>query len=307
MRIRLMTDADRSEVADLIYCSLNTWYQSHGMAQILQGGPSVAEVFYDVYKALDPGHAIVAENVATGRLMGSCFYHPRETHVSLGIMNVHPNYFGQGAGRALLSEIIAYTEQHDYKALRLVQSALNLDSFSLYNKAGFVPRYAYQDMVTSVPREGLKFDAPGSEHVRDAKPEDVPGMLTLEQEVSGITREKDYQYFIENEPGFWHTSVYEGEDGRVEGFLTSCGHPAMNMIGPGVARTEEQAAALILRELDQHRGRSPVCVIPVEKDKLVRRMYGWGSRNCELHFCQVRGEYQPYRGVNLPTFLPESA
>jgi hypothetical protein len=45
----------------------------------------------------------------------------------------------------------------------------------------------------------------------------------------------------------------------------------------------------------------------VEKEKLVRRLYDWGARNCELHFCQVRGEFQPYRGVNLPTYLPESA
>jgi len=305
MRIRPMTDDDRSEVADLIYCSLNTWYQSHGMPQILRGGPSIADVFYEVYHVLDPGCGVVAENVATGRLMGSCFYHPREQHVSLGIMNVHPNYFGLGAGRALLDEIIAYTDQHDYKALRLVQSALNLDSFSLYNKAGFVPRCAFQDMVIAVPESGLDFRTPGLDHVRDATPDDVPGIAALEMEVSGITREQDYRYFIENALGFWHTSVYEGDGGAVEGFLASCGHSAMNMIGPGVSRTEAQAAALILRELDQHGGRSPAFVVPVEKQELVRQIYKWGGRNCELHFCQVRGEFQPYRGVNLPTFLPE--
>jgi hypothetical protein len=31
--------------------------------------------------------------------MGSCYYRARETHVSLGIMNVHPNHFGKGVAR----------------------------------------------------------------------------------------------------------------------------------------------------------------------------------------------------------------
>ena len=99
----------------------------------------MTDVFYELYNSLEPGCAVVAENTETGRLVGSCFYHPREHHVSLGMMNVHPNYFGVGAGRALLRFIIDYTNNKGYKSLRLTQSAFNLDSFSLYNRAGFVP------------------------------------------------------------------------------------------------------------------------------------------------------------------------
>jgi hypothetical protein len=36
-------------------------------------------------------------------------------------------------------------------------------------------------------------------------------------------------------------------------------------------------------------------------------MYDWGARNCELHFCQVRGEFKPFQGISMPTFLPETA
>ena len=306
MRIREMTSDDRHEVAELIYASINTWYQLHGMPQALHGGPRVTAVFYDVYSVLDPGCGLVAENTDTGQLMGSCFYHPRPQHVSLGIMNVHPNYFGQGAGRELLQFIMDYTDSHGYKALRLTQSALNLDSFSLYNKAGFVPRHAYQDMMLAVPKDGIKQSAAGSDRVRDATLDDVEAMAALEMEVSGITREPDYRYLIENALGIWHLSVYAGSNGSVEGYLASCGHPAMNMLGPGVMQTEEQAAALILRELDQHRGRVAVFLVPVEKEKLVRQAYDWGARNCELHFCQVRGEFQRFQGVNMPTFALET-
>jgi GNAT superfamily N-acetyltransferase len=307
IRIRTMTGEDRSEVAELIYLSINHWYAIHGRPPIFQGGPAATEVFYDVYEALDPGCGIVAENPRTGRLMGSCFYHPRKRHVSLGIMNVHPNYFGAGAGKALLQHIIAYTERNGYAALRLTQSAFNLDSFSLYTTAGFVPRWAFQDMYLAAPRDGMRQRAPGLDRVRDATLADVPAMTELETHVSGISREQDYRYAIENKPGFWHASVCENPAGGIDGFMISCGHTAMNMLGPCVARADEHAAALILRELDHYPGRSPVFLIPMERAALVRQMYDWGARNCELHFCQVRGEFQPFRGISMPTFLPESA
>ncbi len=306
IQLRTATPEDRAEIAELIYASTNAWYQLRGMPRIFSGGPETTEVFCEVYDALEPGCCVVAENPRTGRLMGSCFYHPRPQHVSLGIMNVHPNYFGRGVARALLDYIIDYTNRHGYKALRLTQSALNLDSFSLYNSAGFVPRYAYQDMMLQVPEGGLSRSLPGLEHVRDATPGDVSAMAGLELSVSGISRETDYRFCIKNGQGFWHVSVYEVSAGKIEGFLISSGHPAFNMLGPGVARTEAQAAALICKELDQYRGRSPVTLVPMEKTGLVRQMYEWGARNVELHFCQVRGEFQPFAGVNLPTFFPET-
>ncbi len=259
-----------------------------------------------MYNALEPGCTVVAENPETGRLMGSCFYHPRKHHVSLGIMNVHPNYFGRGVGRALLQYIIDFTDRQGYKSLRLTQSALNLDSFSLYNRAGFVPRHAYQDLFVAVPTGGMGQSVPGADRVRPATPDDVPAMAALEMEVSGITREEDYRYCIANALGFWHVAVYENPRGDVDGFTISSAHPALTMLGPCVARSEAEAAALILRELDQHRGRSPVFLIPVDRPRLVRQVYDWGARNCELHFCQVRGEFQPFQGINMPTFLPET-
>ena len=302
-----MEPEDRSEVAELIYCSLNFWYRSHGGVDIFRGGPGVTEVFYDVYNDLTPGCNVVAVNPRTGRLMGSCFYHPRERHVSLGIMNVHPNYFGTGVARTLLQHVIDYTEREGYNALRLTQSTLNLDSFSLYTRAGFVPRSSYQDMVVHVPETGLDVPTPGLDRVRDALPADVSAMAALELAVSGISREPDYRYCIGNERGFWHSSVLESRSGDLDGFMISSGHPAMNALGPCIARTEEAAAALILRELDLYRGRTPLCLIPMEKDALVRRLYDLGARNVELHFCQVRGEFKPFDGVSMPTFLPETA
>ncbi len=80
----------------------------------------------------------------------------------------------------------------------------------------------------------------------------------------------------------------------------------MNMIGPGVARSEADAAALIHRELNQHRGRSPGDRRANGKRTISSTDLPLGGRNCEMHFCQVRGIMQPFQGVNLPSFLPET-
>ncbi len=102
MDLRQMTPDDASEVAELIYASINVWYRDNGHPEIqFQGGPGVTEVFYETYNALAPGATVVAVSPASGRIMGSCFFHPRPTHVGLGIMNVHPNYFGFGVARSM--------------------------------------------------------------------------------------------------------------------------------------------------------------------------------------------------------------
>lgn len=305
-RLRTATDADRPAVAKLICVSTNQWYQRHGRPLVFPQGASTTNVFADVYEALDPGCCVVAEDQATGQVIGSCFYHPRSTHVSLGIMNAHPDYAGRGVASALLRFITDFADR-ERKPVRLVSSAINLDSFSLYNRAGFVPRSVYQDMFLPVNPGGIQDLPAASASVRDATLDDVDGMTALEMNVAGIRREKDFRYFIENRPGFWHAAVMPDSSDGLAGWIVSSAHPGVNMIGPCVARDEATALALLLRELDRHRGRQPVFLVPVECSEMVRNLYARGARNCELHFSQVRGPCQPTRGVSMPTFLPETA
>ncbi|HET8547245.1 MAG TPA: GNAT family N-acetyltransferase [Bryobacteraceae bacterium] len=305
--LRAVRPEDREEIAELICASLNCWYQAHGGAAVFPGGPADADVFFEIYNTLEPGHCVVAEDPATGRLAGSCFFHPRPTHVSLGIMNVHPEQFGRGVGSALLRFITDFTDRGNFPALRLISSAGNLDSFSLYNRAGFVPRAVFQDMVVRVPETGLDASVPGIERVRSATAGDADAMAALELAVSGVHRGADYAFCIANRNGFWRASVYEAPSGAIEGYMVSSGHHALNILGPAVASSEEVAAALLLRELDHHRGRSPLLLLPVDRPKLIRLACGLGARNVELHLCQVRGSFQPFRGVVMPTFLLETA
>ena len=88
--------------------------------------------------------------------------------------------------------------------------------------------------------------------------------------------------------------------------MISCKHEALNILGPCVTRTEAGAATLIARAAQRYRGSYFLAVVPAHCEELIRQMYQWKARNCELHFCQVRGEFQPFAGVNMPTFLPET-
>ena len=304
---RPMTSEDWTPVAELIYESLNTWYRKNRGFDLVSGPRSKMLVFPRVYESLDPGCCVVAINDKTDHVVGSCFYHPRPTHVSLGILNVHPVYFRQKVASGLLRYVIDFAEQKKLP-LRLVSSAMNLESFSLYNRYGFIPTIAFQDMTAKVPDTGFDVAAPAGTTLRPAVMDDVPAMTALEMELYSIDREKDFRFFIKNEEGIWHTSVLIRQStGAMEGFVSSVFDPGSNMIGPGIARTQEGMAALIRAELNQHCGRSPVWLIPADCVELRKAMYELKAQNCEIHFGQVRGSFTPATGVVLPSFMPETS
>ena len=162
-------------------------------------------------------------------------------------------------------------------------------------------------MFLEIPETGFEPEPDGLEHVRDATLDDLSAMSELEYKISRITRETDYRYLIENKDDLWGMSVAVcPETNQLSGFLGSCHHPATNLIGPGVAINDDGATALLAHQLNQHAGKTPVFLLPVESEQLVRTAYSWGARNCEMHFCQVYGEFQPFDGVNIPTFMPET-
>ncbi|MDO4586369.1 MAG: GNAT family N-acetyltransferase [Planctomycetia bacterium] len=305
--IRLMKPQDWSEVSELIYDSLNAWYLKNRGFKLISGAKSCTMIFPRVYEALDPNCCVLAEDLEAGRIAGSCFFHPRSTHISLGIMNVHPDYFGQKVGTLLIKYITNLADQQQLP-LRLVSSSMNLESFSLYNRNGFVPKIFFQDMTVKVPENGFEEKKSPDILIRDANLNDLSDMVALEKELYSIEREKDFRFFIENKEGIWHSSVLiDPQTNQMNGFIISVNDPGSNMLGPGLSRTENQMIALILHELNHHRGRQPVWLIPTNCLKIRDAMFQIGARNCELHIAQVRGNYQPADGIVLPTFMPETS
>ena len=302
IQLQVAKPTDRREIARLIYHSTNVWYQQHGLGAIFQSAPEECHLFVDVYQQLDAGyHWVACDSQST--ILGSCFFHPRETHLGLGIMNVHPDAFGKGIAKKLLAKA---DELAGNLPIRLISSALNLDSYSLYRRGGFTPYAVYQDMAISVPTQGVNFPRLTEGIVRDARIEDLPAILQLEFDVLGIQRQRDIEYFLKDTSGLWRSAVWERHQ-RIEGYLASIAHPASRMLGPGCSYRDEVALDLLGWMLDKHhRGATPVVLVPVERSALCQALVQWGGRICELHFAQVKGTAQKPSGVVMPSFLPES-
>jgi hypothetical protein len=303
IHLRPLRPDEWDTIAAFIHHSTNSWYRKNLNREIFAADPLACRIFPEVYETLDPGCCLVAEE--DGMIVGSCFYHPRETHWSLGIMNSAPD--SRGVAKAILREIVRLARAAG-KPLRLVSSACHLDSFSLYSKAGFRPIRVYQDMLLAVPEDGMLLSTrpAGVDRVRPATAGDLPAIIALEQEIAGLRREKDHRFFLENVQRIWNTLVIENQG--LTGFMTSVAHPGSRMIGPGACRDSEAALALVWAHLDRfHRGHTPVWLAPADEADFVHGCYGWGARNCELHLAQVLGECPPHRGLVFPTFMPETA
>ncbi|MCF0234370.1 MAG: GNAT family N-acetyltransferase [Thermoguttaceae bacterium] len=304
--VRFKTAADNPAVDALICDSLNVWYKKNRGVERACASPQAASIFTRIYDALDPGCCVVAEDLDSGKIAGSCFYHPRPTRTALGIMNVAPEYFGRKVSTRILAKIVEIAEERGLP-LTLVSSAMNLDSFSLYNRAGFVPTEFFQDMMVKSPAGGVAVDAPAGVVIRDATLDDVPAIVALEREICGVEREKDYRFFIENEHKIWGASVAYDAAGKLCGVAVSVNDPGSAMIGPGCSRDEGVLAALIRAELNRYPGAwAPVVLIPRKALAVRRAMYALGAINTELHVAQALGETAPIDGFILPTFMPET-
>jgi hypothetical protein len=137
-------------------------------------------------------------------------------------------------------------------------------------------------------------------------PVEARRLADLEHELQGIEREPDYAFFLRNTVGDWRVWILDGEGGSPDGFLVASHHPSCVMLGPGVARDEATALALLWQALDALRGVSVVFLVPCSARQVVHTCYAWGARNVELHAAQTTGPLPTTRGIAFPTFLPES-
>ena len=292
------------EAARLIHRSLAVWYRLN-LNQPDRFGDDWQpfRVFPSIYQDLDPGCAITAKDAVSGCLLGVCFYHPRPSHVSVGIVSTLPESGRRGVARAMLEEVLMIADAGNLP-VRLVSSLMNLDSFSLYTRLGFVPGMVFQDL--QFPPGVLPLQVPIQGIIRRATPADVLAMAALEEKMTGIHRAHDFAYFAKNEAEAWHTLVLIGNEGGMRGFLGSLHQGGTQMIGPGWMENDADALALICAQLHHHAPGNPVFLVPARATGLVASLYQAGARNVELHVAQVRGRSTAPEGIIIPTFLPES-
>lgn len=307
-----LTPADAEAAARLLHQALVHWYESRlGQGARFGDKHDPFLLFPEVYEALDPGECVAARDVGSGELVGVCFSHERETHVAIGIVATAPGAAGRGVARRMMRQVLDKAKAAG-KPARLVSSLLNLDSFSLYTRMGFVPGTVFQDLFLTVPEAGMEAiaSAPaGVDRVRPAHGDEAVRLADFEQSLQGIRREKDWRFFLENKVGSWRVLVQEAPSGgSLSGVLAMSTHPSFTMIGPGVGADEDAAAALLWRALDELRGRGLVFLVPAAAAGLVATCYQWGARNVELHVAQATAPIPSAspRGIVFPTFMPET-
>ncbi|MGL4942677.1 MAG: GNAT family N-acetyltransferase [Thermoguttaceae bacterium] len=309
-QLRTMQRGDWDEVACLIHKSLNAWYLKNRGFELVAGAWETLRIFPEVYEGIDPGSCLIAEEKATKKIVGQCFYHRRPTHIAVGIVSVDPAWYGRGVARGMMDEVIRMSEA-ECLPLRLVSSAMNLDSFTLYNKAGFRPLQFFQDMIWTVPDSGVSVPRLPHATVRDATSDDVAGMVALERRLVGLDREHDLRYFLANREKIWGLSVCLTDAGEVRGWLASVRSPGSTMLGPGVVCDEDEATSLVCHRLDAMRGSQVVWLVRSDCTALTSSMYKLGARNCETHVTQCRPcSSSPNvaipQGIVFPTFMPET-
>src|SRR5690606_2732930 len=88
IRLSRLEPSQWDEAARTIHGSLRDWYARH-----LNRGDKFGDdwrgfrAMPEIYESLDPGCCVTACDAGDGRLLGVCFYHPRETHVAVGIVS----------------------------------------------------------------------------------------------------------------------------------------------------------------------------------------------------------------------------
>ena len=293
------------EAAALIHASTNAWYLKNTGRVAFSCEPSGCRLFPDTYDALDSGQCISVTDDTTGQLVGTCYLHPRETHIGVGIVNTAPDVAAGGVASMMLREACRLADTQGLP-LRLVSSASNMDSYSLYHRQGFVARQVFQDMLLSVPEDSTTLsDGIDTHGVRPATSIDVEAIAALERELTGSYRPRDWEHFIATD--HFHVLVDVASDGSIIGALNVTNHTANCTLGPAHSRSEASICKLLAAALPLVAGRTALVLVSPAATDVTSLLYTWKARNADIHLLQVRGAYTAPTGVQLMTFLPESA
>jgi len=293
------------EAAELIHSSTNAWYLKNTGRVAFSCEPTACRLFPDTYDALDSGQCICVTDDTTGKLIGTCYLHPRETHIGVGIVNTAPDVAAAGVASLMIREACRIADAQGLP-LRLVSSASNMDSYSLYHRQGFVARQVFQDMLLPVPQDAspLTYGIDTST-VRSGTPADVDAIATLEKQLTGSYRPRDWEHFIIT--NHFHVLVDVAPDGSIIGALNVTNHAANCTLGPAHSQSEASICRLLAAALPLVAGRTALVLVSPASTEVTALLYAWKARNADIHLLQVRGAYTAPTGVQLMTFLPESA
>lgn len=174
-------------------------------------------------------YGVVAEEGS--RVIGVNFLHEGDRVRAVGPIAVDPGQQGRGVGRLLMQAILERAGPE--RQVRLVQSAFNTISLSLYASNGFAVKEPLF-LMAGQPRG----PAPSEGTVRRLRQTDIPACAALCKAVHGVTRTHELA-----SPNPMRDPMVIERNGRITGYLTA---PAVWLLNHGVAETPADMRALIV-------------------------------------------------------------
>ncbi len=291
--IRTMSEDDVHVVAPVIARAFNAVNARYGYPSEFPD-PIISVLMARYYLSQDPEGCLVAER--DGNICGSVFGRRRGDHVSIGPVSVDPASQAIGVGRRMMQALFdAYPGAASF---RLSQAAFNKESFSLYSKTGFVAAEQLLRLERPPDPAAPQEDEP---LVRAVTVENAPVVADLDRRLTGVERGRELPTHF----GMGRVYVHGGDTG-IQGYLATMPTPDRIFLGPAVAQSEAQLAALIRAAL---RDAGPGAVglhLPARLDPTIAECFRLGFRLFCLETLMVRGEWRTPPAPYVHSMFPEA-
>lgn len=227
--------------------------------------------------------SVVAE--LDGQIVGSNFMHETDAVAGIGPITVAPTVQDGAVGRRMMAHVLGVARRKQIAGVRLVQSAYNCRSMSLYAKLGF----AVREPLACMQGPPLALAVPGF-GVRAAAAQDLDPCCALCWRVHGHERRGELREAIRQGTA----SVVE-RDGGITGYATLLG-----FWGHAVAASTDDLQALI--------GAAPAFLgagflVPTRNAALFRWCLEHGLRVTQPLTLMSLGLYNEPAGAFLPSVL----
>ncbi len=212
MLIRRATPADAGACAGIMFAAFESLAIRHAFP-IEPGTPEFTGMQMESMLATDGIYGLVAEQ--DGKVVGSAFADERGQIVGIGPVSVDPGLGeGGGIGRTLMESLLRRSAERGVAGIRLVQTAYNYRSLSLYAKLGFAVREPLSVFQGETTPAGTN-----TGDVRVATAQDAESCDALCQRVHGHDRHGELCNWIDA-----GTAQVVERGGEITGYATGCGY-----------------------------------------------------------------------------------
>ncbi|HEX2284781.1 MAG TPA: GNAT family N-acetyltransferase [Mycobacterium sp.] len=227
LQIREATIEDAGACARIMWDAFETFATAHNFP-VEPGTPEFTDLQMGAMLSTDGIFGVVAER--DGKVLGSALQDERGAIVGVGPVSTDPATQDARVGRALMEALLQRSRERDVAGVRLVQTAYNYRSLSLYAKLGFAVREPLS--VFQRPPDAV---AVPTTSVRVATIEDVDACDDLCRRVHGHDRHPEVQGAVDR--GI--ASVVERR-GEITGYATGLGY-----IGHAVGYSDDDIIAML--------------------------------------------------------------